>query len=65
MSQVKDSHLVGKRVRLISMNDPFPIPTGTEGVIKHVDDLNQYHVNWDNGSVLALIPEEDGFEILN
>ena len=65
MSQVKDSHLVGKRVKLINMNDPFPIPTGTEGVITYVDDINNYHVNWDNGSTLSLVPEEDKFQILN
>lgn len=65
MSQTKDYHLEGRRVKLISMEDPNPIPSGTKGIITHVDDLNQYHVRWDNGSTLAIIPEVDKFEILN
>lgn len=64
MSQRKDYHLEGRRIRLISMEDPNPIPSGTEGTIDHVDDLNQYHVKWDNGSTLAVIPEMDKFEII-
>jgi uncharacterized protein YihD (DUF1040 family) len=60
----KDSHLKGRRIRLINMEDPNPIPSGTEGTIEHVDDLNQYHVKWDNGSTLAVIPEVDKFEII-
>ena len=46
------------------MNDPYPLPTGSRGVIHHIDDLGQYHVNWENGRALALIPELDKFEIL-
>jgi hypothetical protein len=56
---------VGKRVKLIEMNDPFPIESGTEGTIVHVDDMNQYHVKWDNGRTLSLIPDEDSFEIID
>ena len=47
------------------MDDPYPIPPGTEGVIHNVDDLNQYVVKWDNGRTLSVIPEVDQFEILN
>jgi hypothetical protein len=46
------------------MDDPYPVPSGTKGVINHVDDLNQYHVRWDNGSTLAIIPETDKFKII-
>jgi len=38
--------------------------SGMKGVIESVDDLNQYHVRWDNGSKLAIIPEQDEFKIL-
>jgi hypothetical protein len=65
MTLTKHTELIGKRIQLISMNDPHPIPSGMKGIITHVDDLNQYHVKWDNGSTLAIIPEEDEFEILN
>lgn len=64
MLQSKDTHLIGRRIELISMDDPYPVPSGTKGVINHVDDLNQYHVRWDNGSTLAIIPETDKFKII-
>jgi hypothetical protein len=56
---------IGKRIRIISMIDPFPIPSGTMGTITGVDDIGQYQVNWDNGSTLSVIPDEDEYEILN
>lgn len=55
----------GKRIRLIKMNDPNPIEPNSEGIIDHVDGMNQYHVKWDNGRRLAVIPDEDEFEILD
>lgn len=56
-----DKEMVGQRIRLISMDDPNPVPSGSEGVIIHVDDLNQYHVKWDCGRTLAVIPGVDEF----
>jgi hypothetical protein len=58
------SSLLGKTILLHEMNDPYPLPTGSRGVIHHIDDLGQFHVNWENGRVLAVIPELDKFEIL-
>jgi len=60
----KDTHVIGKRVVLVEMKGEPQMVNGMKGVITHVDDLNQYHVNWDDGSKLALIPEEDDFMIL-
>ena len=54
---------IGKRIRIISMVDPFPIPSGTLGIITGVDDIGQYLVDWDNGSTLSVIPDEDKYEI--
>lgn len=56
---------VGERIRCINMVDEMPVPSGTEGTVKHIDDLGQIHVKWDNGSTLALIPETDEFELVN
>jgi hypothetical protein len=56
--------LIGTRIRLIKMNDPFPVPSGTLGTIDHIDDMNNIHVKWENGSTLSLIYGEDQFEIL-
>ena len=59
-----NNELVGKRVRMIEMNDPQPIESGSEGTIMFVDDMNYYHVKWDNGRTLSIIPDEDKYEIL-
>lgn len=61
-----DNTLQGKRIQLIEMcGDPYPIEPNTMGTIKHVDDLGQIQVNWDNGRTLAVIPNIDTFKILN
>jgi len=65
MTLTKHTELIGKRIRMIKMDDPYPITCGTEGIIHNVDDLNQYQVKWDNGRTLSVIPEVDQFEILN
>jgi hypothetical protein len=57
------NNIVGKRIKLIQMNDPYPVEPNTTGTISWVDDLGQIHVIWDNGRRLSVIPEEDEFEI--
>lgn len=55
----------GDRIILIHMhNDPFPVPDGTRGTVKYVDDAGQIHVRWDTGSGLAVIPGVDDFRYL-
>ena len=56
----------GTRVECLCMNDPFaPVPSGTKGSVMFVDDIAQIHVNWDNGSSLALNRDEDSFRKLS
>ncbi len=65
LNQVKD--LVGKRIKLILMNDDpqtNPIPPNTMGTILSVDDMYYYRVKWDNGRILNLLPQEDEYEII-
>lgn len=63
---MSDNNLTGKRVRVLHMDDPYsPVPTGTEGTIRHIDGIGQIHVKWDNGSTLALIPGVDVYTILD
>ena len=53
----------GTRVRLIEMaGDPNPIPPGTMGTVRAVDDAGQLVMAWDNGRCLSLIPGVDSFE---
>ena len=44
--------------------DPSRMFSGLEGTVNHIDDIGQIHVDWDNGSSLALNEDVDDFEIL-
>jgi hypothetical protein len=60
-----NEELAGQRIQLVSMNDPYTtLKSGDEGTIRFTDDIGQIHVQWDNGSTLALIPGEDNYQIL-
>lgn len=53
------------RLELINMNDPYaPVPSGTRGTVKFIDDMAQIHVEWDNGRTLPLNSDEDSFRKL-
>lgn len=54
---------VGDRIRIICLDDPYALNSynGREGVVRHIDSLGQLHGTWGG---LAVIPEEDEFEIL-
>ena len=47
------------------MDDKQAPPTNTMGTIKFVDGIGQIHVAWDNGSSLAVQPENDEYQILD
>jgi hypothetical protein len=59
-----NQHLVGKRVELIYMNDKQSPKPGTKGTVRLIDDEGIIHVEWDSGSYLGLIPNEDKYKIL-
>lgn len=52
----------GTRIRLVRMNDPYPLPYGITGTVLDQDPNGDYEVQWDNGSQLKLIPEIDEWE---
>jgi len=55
---------VGDRIRIIRLDDPYALDTynGKEGEVKHIDSLGQLHGTWGG---LAVIPEEDEFEVIS
>lgn len=62
---IKDKYVKGTKIKLLKMYAPFTsIPSQELGVIDFVDDIGQIHINWNNGSTLALVPNVDEFEIL-
>ncbi len=57
---LEDMYL-GKTIRITYLKDEDDRYIGREGVVKHIDDIGQLHGTW--GS-LAVIPDEDAFEIV-
>lgn len=63
--ELKEMCPKGTRIRLDHMKDPYhPVADGTLGTVDHVDDSGQIHMKWDNGGTLAVVPEEDNYEII-
>ena len=61
---LKEKYPEGTRVVVDRMGeDPRPIPSGTVGTVRHVDDIGTIHCDFDNGRKLGLIPGEDSFHI--
>ncbi len=61
----KQNYPPGTRIELINMDDPYaPVPSGTRGTVKLVDDMGTLHIKWDNGHSLGVIPDADAFHKL-
>ncbi len=63
---VKQMYPPGIRIELICMNDPYsPVPSGTRGTVRAVDDMGTIFPDWDNGRSLGVVPGEDVFRKLS
>ena len=52
---VKQMYPPGTRIELICMNDPYsPVPSGTRGTVRAVDDMGTIFPDWDNGRSLLV-----------
>lgn len=64
VKRMKDTYLPGTRIELDFMgDDPRPIPPGTKGTVRIVDDIGTVHCDFDNGRRLGLVPGEDVFHV--
>ena len=63
IEQIRLKYPPGSHVQLIEMKGEPQMPYGLKGTVMVIDDIGQIHVNWENGSTLALT-EEDHFEKL-
>lgn len=64
LTALREKYPTGTIVKLISMSDVQSPPVGIIGEVTMIDDMGSIHVNWQNGSTLALIPDVDSWEIL-
>ena len=65
VKRMKETYKPGTRIQLDFMgDDPRPIPPGTKGTVKVVDDMGAVHCQFDNGRCLGLIPGEDTFHAI-
>ena len=52
---------IGDKIKIISMQGE-PDYTGRTGIVMRIDSIGQLHGTWGG---LAVIPEEDTFQIIN
>ena len=64
IERLRKQYPPGTQVVLRNMEGEIQMPFGLTGEVAFVDDMGSVHVKWSNGSSLALIPEEDDFEII-
>ncbi len=64
LRKMREIYKNGTRVELEFMDDKYAPPSGTRGTITGVDDAENIHVKWDNGSGLSLIEGVDKFWIV-
>lgn len=61
--RLREKFKKGTRIKLIEMFNEPQMSHGLIGTVSYVDDAGQVHVNWSNGSTLALNVDLDDFEI--
>lgn len=65
VENIKEKYTEGTRIELNIMKGESQMPSGLKGTVTHVDDAGQVHIDWDNGSTLALNVVEDSFKIID
>ena len=62
VNEIRELYPAGTQIVLEEMSGESQMPYGLKGTVDFVDDMGQIHMNWENGSSLALNVEEDSFE---
>ena len=61
---IKKKYTPGTIIKCLSMDDKQAVPSGTLGVVTHVDDMGTIHMAWATGSTMGLIVGVDSFEVI-
>ena len=64
IQKLKEQYPKGTVVRLKEMEQEPEMLRGLLGTVQFVDDIGQIHVEWENGSSLALNKDVDRFEVI-
>ena len=65
VNELRKKYPKGTRIKCVLMKDKYnPVPSGTIGSVRNVDDAGTIHMAWENGSSLALNISEDKFNYL-
>ena len=65
VNEIKRKYPPGTIIKVIRMDDPTPVPSGTIGMVYSIDDIGQLHCRYLNyRSGLAIVPSKDTFEII-
>lgn len=59
--ELRETYPEGTRIILDQMQGETQMECDMSGTVQYVDDAGQIHVQWENGSTLALIPGVDQF----
>lgn len=65
IDKIKETFVSGMRVRLLKMDDIQASPIGINGTIRGINAIGSVMVEWDIGSHLSVILEEDVVEMLD
>ena len=66
VAELRRKYPEGTLIKLIKMDDPRPVPSGTIGIVKAVDDGGNIHCDWWRyRSSLAIIPSKDDFVVIS
>lgn len=64
VEQLRKNYPAGTKIELFDMMGESRMPYGLMGTVHFIDDIGQIHVNWENGSRLALHAYEDSFRVI-
>ena len=65
VESIRKRYPKGTKIKLHEMEGEKQMPAGLLGEVTCVDDIGQIHVNWINGSTLAVHPIKDRYKILS